>query len=78
MRDLKGIIIDLEPYFDLVYRNEDKFLKDMIGGWSEDLMKIAINDTGIEVTYVNAEGAHIFDTVNIDNFIKWIDKNKED
>lgn len=69
--DYKSFISDLEEF---IFDHEIKFLDRFAIGHSGNLTKFSINSLGADITYIVGSGAHVFDSIGLNDLIVWIDE----
>lgn len=77
MKNLIEIIEDLNPYFDIIYDNEESFLNEFAQfefAFGVGLIEVSFGDSSVKFVYVMDSGASIAYDVKFDDFIKWVNK----
>lgn len=63
----------LKQYTDLVFANEQSFLKEFCNKDASDLLNIYFGEETVKIIYLLDDGQHIADTIELVYFLIWVE-----
>lgn len=78
IQNFQKLMIDLDAYEKIAFDHEKIFLDELIKmGKPVDLIGLSFGSSGLEVKWLDVSGQHLRGLVSTDDFLKWMERNKE-